>query len=215
MHSKSRQRGFTILELLIATTIFSVVLLIATTGIIRIGNIYYKGITASKTQETIRNISNELSSTIQFAGDIKTNGPNPANSFCLGDTRYTYYINSKYTKDLNLESSTGLYSESLTPGSACAMCSGACVLGSKQVLGNNMRLLSLIVNPIVGTANNVWQVRAKVAYGDNELLTHYTNNGALIAPPISPDTANCKSGIAGSSFCSTAELDTLVKRRLE
>ena len=136
LRTKNNQ-GFTILELLIATTVFSVILLVVTTGIIRIGNIYYKGITASKTQESIRNISSELSSSIQFANGIKVPGSS-ANIFCLGNTRYTYFLNREYAR--GSEATTGIYSEILNPGSACACMIPSCVTETRQLLGNNMRV---------------------------------------------------------------------------
>jgi hypothetical protein len=48
-------------------------------------------------------------------------------------------------------------------------------------------------------------------------LTHYNDD----ASPVNPanlindaDSANCKPGIRGGTFCATAQLDTLVKKRL-
>lgn len=203
--------GFTILELLIATTVFSFVLLVATTGIIRIGNMYYKGVTVSKTQDAIRSVSDELSRSIQFAGGYKTIasvvGSEPQ-IFCLGDTRYTVYANVKNTPTTTLNS--GLIAERISPGSDCAL---AVATSTKQMLGTNMRILNLEVLPLPGSTNNAWKVDIKIAYGDDDLLTHYTNAGALIpATPFS--SANCKSNISGSNFCSTAQLDTVVKKRL-
>ncbi len=55
-----KPHGFTIIELLIATTIFSVVLLLAASGLLYIGRLYYKGLTSSATQEAARNIMQEL-----------------------------------------------------------------------------------------------------------------------------------------------------------
>ena len=68
---KLRNKGFTIVELLIATAVFSFILLVVTTGIIRLGNMYYKGVISSRTQESIRNIVSETSSAIQFAQSSK------------------------------------------------------------------------------------------------------------------------------------------------
>ena len=167
LKTKNNQ-GFTILELLIATTVFSVILLVVTTGVIRIGNIYYKGITSSKTQESIRNISSEFSSSIQFANGIKVPGSLPR-IFCLGNTRYTYFLNREYTR--GNESGSGIYSEILSSGSACT-CTVGCVTEARQLLGNNMRVLSLRVDPVAGTANKVWNIYTKVAYGEDDLLSN-------------------------------------------
>ena len=216
--------GFTILELLIATTVFSVILLIVTTGIIKVGNIYYKGIISSKTQDSIRSISNDLSSTIQFANGIKTDALNPPADqkiFCMGDVRYVYFPNKIFKKDgANDEFNSGLYSEDLASGSKCVVssttqCAGLttidCYKERRQLLGKNMRVLTLNVAK-VGSTDNLWAINAKLAYGDDDLLTNDGN------PDISPATlagVTCKSGISGSSFCSVAQLDTIVKKRLQ
>lgn len=209
-----RQSGFTIIELLIATTIFSFILLIATAGIIKIGQLYYKGVTESKTQEVVRSISDELSRSIQFANQAKRAGSasNP-NIYCLGDTRYTININQKYDSKTDLAGvpikTTGLIAERIGVGVDCTSASS---LQTRQLLGNQMRLLKLEVTPL-GTNDDAWNVKAKIAYGDDDLLTHYDNAGVLLpAPDIAG--ANCKSGISGSSFCATAQLDTVIKKRL-
>lgn len=208
----SNQKGFTILELLIATTVFSVILLIVTTGIIKVGNIYYKSITSSKTQEAARSITSDFSSTFQFANGFKqinTSPPSGALSFCLGDVRYTYIIDSKYTK--GNEFSTGLYSEDLATGSNCVT---GTVIDKRQLLGNNMRVLALNVSQHSASTDQLWDINLRIAYGDNDLLTHYDNSGTFI-PSVPLSTATCKSSISGSSFCAVAQLDTLVKKRLE
>ena len=102
--NKKNQQGFTILELLIASTVFSVILLVATAGIIQIGNLYYKGITASKTQETARAIMEEVSRTAQFSKGSVVFGHNfgddsSVKQICVGDRRYTYEVDKKVTRD--------------------------------------------------------------------------------------------------------------------
>lgn len=108
--TKLNKRGFTILELLIATVVFSVVFLGATTAILEIGKLYYKGVVTGRTQETVRNVSDVFSQQLQFNADqltgpstvryTVTNGPLPGgrmeyNAYCIGTTRYTFVINAK------------------------------------------------------------------------------------------------------------------------
>ncbi len=201
------EQGFTILELLIATTVFSFILLVVTTGIIRIGNMYYKGLTSSRTQETVRNVTTELAASIQFAGGEKRSVDGSPNVFCLGNFRYTYFLNGRYT--IGNETNSGLYVEELAEGASCD-CTINCVETAKQILGNNMRLLALSVDP-VGTSKSVWNISVKVAYGDDDLLS---NSGVNNNDPTYLSQVTCKGG-AGSSFCATAELDTSVKKRLQ
>ena len=215
MHSKkNKTSGFTILELLIATTVFTVILLIATTGIIRIGNLYYKGITSARTQDVARTITSEITTDLQFASGSKILGSSP-NIFCVGDKRYTSNFDVVYRTGQGVESTSGLYVATLPTDQTCN--GGIALSGSgKQMLGNNMRLLKFNV---FLTGSELWTVNIKVAYGDGDLLTHRNNNGTTVSttePAITNDreSAQCKSGIAGSNFCAVAQLDITVKKRL-
>ena len=59
------QSGFTLLELMIATTIFSVILLLCTVGLIQIGKTYYKGSAIVRTQNVARDITDNITQAIQ------------------------------------------------------------------------------------------------------------------------------------------------------
>lgn len=212
----SNQSGFTIIELLIATTIFAFILLIATAGIVRIGQLYYKGITESRTEENIRAVSDELARSVQFATGYKIPISSPANieKFCLGDTRYTGYIDQEFKTGTN---NTGLVAETLTPGSSCAGCTNSCVLETRQLLGSNTRLLKLNVEKIGASSDqDAWDVDVRIAYGDDDLLTHNDTNGNRIDvnDKLALEDASCRAGISGGTFCSVARLDTVVKKRL-
>src|SRR6266545_6126580 len=87
--------GFTIMELLIATVVFSVVLLVVTAGILQIARVYYKGVTEANTQNTVRTIIDTISQAIQFSGGDVTSTPaitTPGSSyaFCVGNQQFSY-----------------------------------------------------------------------------------------------------------------------------
>jgi prepilin-type N-terminal cleavage/methylation domain-containing protein len=69
---QDKQAGFTLLELLIATTVFSVILLLAATAMIQIGRTYYKGNQQTRVQETARDMIEQISKDIQFSGETVT-----------------------------------------------------------------------------------------------------------------------------------------------
>ena len=62
----TNQTGFTIVELMIATVIFSMVLLVCSYAIIHAGRMYYKGMIMSKTQDTARKIIDSASDAIKY-----------------------------------------------------------------------------------------------------------------------------------------------------
>ncbi len=222
------QKGFTILELMIATVVFSVLLLGAATMLVQIGRLYYKGVVTSRTQETVRGISDEVSRAIQFssnnfevsgttlpvqntAGDTVT-----VQAFCIGNNRYSYIINGQVN-------SSGTYS-TYEPGDkqqnwvpralwrdarpeTCApldITQTNLASDGKEMLGEGMRLFRLDPPQEIDANAGLVTFRVGVAYGaDNELLDLDT-----------PNTATCVGSGLGSQWCATSELNTTLFRRI-
>lgn len=215
--SDSSQRGFTIVELMIATTIFTFILLIAVAGFVRMGQLYSKGINQAKVQDNIRNVSDEITRSVQFADGRKittANNSSDVQQFCIGDVRYTAYMNEPFDIESGINpatNQTGMWSERIAEGSSCCP-DQACVDVSDQMLGNNVRVLNLEVVNLDTGVDDVWKVNVRLAYGDDDLLTNYDDSGNLI--PANTTTATCKNGSSSSTFCATAQLDTAAKKRL-
>jgi prepilin-type N-terminal cleavage/methylation domain-containing protein len=94
--SAASAKGFTIVELMIASAVFSTVLLVALTGFLQIGRLFYKGVSETQTQDTTRQVVSDISSNLKatsstvaipqtFAG-----AGQPYSYFCAGAYRYTY-----------------------------------------------------------------------------------------------------------------------------
>jgi type II secretory pathway pseudopilin PulG len=105
---KDNQSGFTILEFMIANTVFATILLIATVAMIGIGNLYYKGFNQSRVQDDTRNIINQFSEDVQLQstppntvslynidlGIISSNySGDEIKAICIGNVRYSYVEN--------------------------------------------------------------------------------------------------------------------------
>lgn len=205
MHRKtsSNQGGFTIVELLIASLVFSVVLLAVTIGIIQISRVYYKGITESTTQNTTRSIVDTVSQAIQFNGGAVSTTLNPApgtwSSFCIGNQQFSYRLGYQLvsgTPNANQTNKAFLQ----TPSAGCAGNPPAATNG-RELLGDKMRLSKLSVTSAGG---NLYKVSVKVIYGDDDLLDNPTTTNAT-----------CKNQRAGSQFCSVSELTTTVVKRVQ
>jgi prepilin-type N-terminal cleavage/methylation domain-containing protein len=113
-----KDRGFTIIELMIALTVLSVILVMGSTILLQIGNLYNKGVNAANLQNTSRNLVADISSTVQLSaadpanctpsGVVTcyasqrphSNGSEPIYAYCIGDTRYSYVLNRKLGVDL-------------------------------------------------------------------------------------------------------------------
>jgi prepilin-type N-terminal cleavage/methylation domain-containing protein len=191
VRTKDKNKGFTIIELMIAATVFSVVLLILTYGILSIGRMYYKNITSSRTQETARAVMDDLSNSIQFSGsDILIVPGNPM-TVCSGTDKYVILLNTQVRG-----SDHALWRDKTQEGVCGA--SGFDSNTSKELLSENMQLVDFNIDEQAG---GLVDIRLSVAYGDEELLNRGTS-------PVS-----CLPG-QGSTFCAVATLDTTAKRRI-
>ena len=205
------QKGFTIIELMIATTVFSIVLLVAGSGIIAIGKMYYKTITSSRVQDAARSTMEDVTRSLQFSsGNVSSYMADTTYKVrCFGDDRYTYVLNqpaSSTTVGLRLDK---------TPNGGCSLDTPP---DGKELLGNNMRLLQFDVST---GHDSIFTVKIKVAQGDNDLLTTYDQNGNPVgwSPPVSSSDEAviagtlCRGGV-GSAFCSVSGLETVVNKRI-
>lgn len=187
---KSADKGFTILELMIATVVFSTILLVCTYGLIQIGNTYYKGAAIARTQAVARSIVDSIAYEIQYSTAEPVLTPIAPGSFktgvCIGQTMFTATEDTKVSGgDHALQftkSGTG------TCGSASA--------GAKELLGENMRLTTFSVEKI----SSYYVIKVNVVYGDDDLI----NNS------VTPKRCN---GGPGTQFCASAYLETSVQRR--
>src|SRR5258708_6166908 len=120
--------GFTIVELTIATAIFSTVLLVGLASFLGIGKIFYKGVTITQTQSAAQSVLDQLSSDVQFGVSVVASQPTGtgARFMCIGNARYTYNLYQEVNIDVH-DSSThfGLLRDLLPGNSGCANPFGA------------------------------------------------------------------------------------------
>ncbi len=131
MKHLKRQHGFTIIELMIATTIFSLVLMISLGAIMTITRMYYQGTLQAKTQNRVREIVDEIADDIRYlpgevvvtedpsviSGAIETGDDGSVGSVdpeapvdyfgehCIGEIRYRYLLGFKTVTNATLASS--------------------------------------------------------------------------------------------------------------
>ena len=203
--------GFTIMELLVATVVFSVVLLVVTAGILQIARVYYKGVTESSTQNTARNIIDTVSQAIQFSGgnvSATAAAPTPGTSyaFCVGNQQFSYTVGWQVENNPDTTKNQTWHAlvQYTTPG-----CSSSSppqnvrnqAINGRDLMGAHMRLANLTVTPI---GANQYRIQVRVVYGDNDLLFNPTSSNA-----------SCRGFKAGTQFCSVADLSTVVVKRVE
>lgn len=203
-------QGFTIVELLISSLVFSVVLLAVTIGIIQITRVYYKGITESTTQDAARSALDTISQAVQFnGGTVSTtanSGPGSWTSFCVGNQQFSYRLGYQLVDGT---AGTNQTNKALLQ-STLANCSGnpTAATTGRELLGPKMRLSNLKVTTV---GDNLYKITIRIVYGDDDLL--YSPSGA--SGGATATDAACKGQRAGSQFCSVSELTTTVVKRVQ
>jgi prepilin-type N-terminal cleavage/methylation domain-containing protein len=203
----SAQYGFTIVELLVALTVFSVVLVVVTASIIQISRVYYKGVTEANVQATARTIMDTVSQAIQFEGGTVTDtvaAPSPGTSydFCINNEEYSYRPGYQL-KDGTLSANQTHHALIVRTVAGCSSPTGQNLSGSptgRELLAPNMRLANMVVKNV---GPDLYQVQVRVVYGDDDLLNTPTST-----------TASCK-GVVGRQFCAVSELSTVVVSRVK
>jgi prepilin-type N-terminal cleavage/methylation domain-containing protein len=197
------QAGFTIVELMIATAVLSVILLLTTLIIGSMGDLYYKGVNQSRTQDDVRTITEDVSQHLQLSDQTPvaasaTFGGIATKAYCIDGTRYSYVLNrqigtgsTQITHVLWRDSFTGTCTP-LNLSQATPSANGS------ELISSNSELTAFTVTL---AANQPYTVSVGVGFGDPTQLS-----GSGI-------TTGCKSG-AGDQFCATSSLTTTVVKRL-
>lgn len=207
-HKCRGDAGFTIIELMISTVVFSMVLILLTTAVINFTKSYYKGITEANTQRIARSVTESITQTIQFNSGVYTSIVDDSGwkGFCFGNEAYVYKLGWQLTDgpvDTTIhQTSHALLKLNVTGG--CAGGTSALVLASSsytsvELLAPSMRLADLELTPL---ADGAYQLVINIAHGDDDLLFNPTT--------ITP---SCKNQ-SGSQFCAVSGISTVVQKRI-
>jgi type II secretory pathway pseudopilin PulG len=195
---------------MIATLVFSMVIILITVGVLTFTKSYYRGLNQSATQNAARTTIESISQTIQFSGDTVTSpitANNGSQGFCIGNQRYSYYLGGQLWDDGTPDAAQHQVSHALVmdkPGSCAGLQAQdvrAATVSGTELLQPRMRLSNLTIDTL-GTG--LYRISVRVVYGDDDLLN---NPGAV--------NASCKVSISGSQFCAQSELSTIVEKRID
>jgi prepilin-type N-terminal cleavage/methylation domain-containing protein len=199
----SNQNGFTIIELMIATTVFAVLLLVVTYGMLSIGRSYYKGITSSGVQNTARAVAEDIGQAIQFGGGAVYTGPG---KICIGDRLYSFQLGQRLTtasQHVLLASNVPTSCASDTNPISMSSTTGGDI---QELLGQDMRLVHLSVTQSAANTK-LYDVKVRIIQGDDDVLIDDLDNTAY------PGFDSCKGGIS-DQFCAASEIKTTVYKRM-
>lgn len=151
--NKPDNRGFTIIELLIATVVFSVILLIVTGAIIQFTRIYYKGVVNTKTQEVARAVVENIAKKAQYSKTeptfVTVNGAD--GGYCIGDRLYKFKKNQPVRDN----------DHALVIGNNCSDTGGLFTAGNTEQLAENMKIIDLSIS-----TTSPYTINLVIGYGD-------------------------------------------------
>lgn len=211
--SSSTQHGFTVVELMIATLVFSVILLLLTSAMIRLGRMYYKGLASTKVQEVSRSVIEDISQSIQFAGgDVFATAANGSvQGYCVGTRRYSFVPYQAYTAAGEHKLLSGTVPQGCVKGVTAARDMTTTLSGDEQeLLGEDMRVVNLKIENSL--TSGLYKVTVRIAYGKDDVLCSPTGSGC--APDVNHDNLVCRSGSKASQFCAVSEVTATVQRRV-
>ncbi len=228
------KRGFTVVEMMIATMVFSTVLLVIAIGIMQFTRVFYKGVTEANMQDTTRTIVDQISQSIQLAGGVVTvpaaTSTAKLSSFCIGGQRYSYYV-GKQLIDSSTPAPGGsnkanhvFYYEPSVAG--CSSGSGADIntatppSGGREMLTPGARVVGF---SLTQPSPNVYRISIRAVYGDDDLLCTPNVAGSCSSSSVlssavlsAPDAKlQCKNIRSGTQFCSVSEVTTVVTKRVK
>lgn len=213
--------GFTLVELMIATTVFSVILLLSLAGFLQIGQLFYKGVNITQSTDTAKQIITSIKNDLSYDTSNTTLAiyPAPLASpstqrfyFCVGANRYSFIPYKQLNReDKDTGPSFGWYKFRLLKdrldvvNSSCPnpFNNSGAPLGNDatELLGDKMRLSKLEITPLPSSNDKLYTVVIKIVYGDDSVLDN-----------ANTAEAKCKSGASYARYCFATDLRTTVRK---
>jgi len=215
------QKGFTIVELLIAMTAFTFIMLLITVSLFQITRVFIKGFTTAQTQQVGRSLLDGVSQDIQFAGGQVVSPASYVNNYnyvvCVGDQRYSVLLGKQLTDSGSPSSNQANHvlvvdtfpnCNSGTPPQ-----SGVLTASSRELLNPNMRLTAFTVTT---SDSRTYQIHIRVVYGDDDLLCSPSIPGECTGSGLTPNAIDltCRAQPSGSQFCAFSDFSTTVLKRV-
>jgi prepilin-type N-terminal cleavage/methylation domain-containing protein len=195
------RKGFTIIEIMIAISVFSMAMMIVMAVVIGMGKQYQKATYTTQLNEASRSFHQTIATDINYGGlEPKVN--------TTSDSKYKYIClsnNIVYAWPVTNGSviANGLFRNSFT-----TYCDGndsaatATVANGENVLPANGFVASI---NIVSSSNGTSNIKTDFRSGTADMFTDSSN----------PATSSCLPTLKGGDFCSVVEYNNTVRKRIE
>ncbi len=237
----SSQQGFTIVELMIALSVLSTILVMSTIVLIQIGSLYTKGVNGANLQNTTRTIMADVAASLQFSGNQppsctsldgitcyatvpgspRTVGAGPTAmtvySYCIDTTRYSYVLNRELGDDTtapggDAQTAHVLWRDTMKDSNdVCKPLDLTADIPSDAQSAGGYEMMS---NHMRLTRFNIPPPSGNVYTID--VWTAFGDSDLVNTQPSSdptPGLSTCNGG-AGTQFCATSMITTSITRRV-
>jgi prepilin-type N-terminal cleavage/methylation domain-containing protein len=204
-NQRGPQKGFTIIELMIAISVFSVAIILITMGVLVISRQYQQASNRVKLESASREIHQQIAQSIQFSVEnvLVSAASGGWRSLCTGSQRYTYGSPlASYTTTSYNSLKSGLYSDQGAIG-VCTVPTGgdAAITALPNLLPSDAKVLEFTYS---GTSNTL---KSRFVSSSTDLLSV-----TAAATPV--DSIVCKSAAVGREYCAVVQLTSSAARRV-
>jgi prepilin-type N-terminal cleavage/methylation domain-containing protein len=195
----SKQKGFTTVELMIAISVFSVIILMTTVVITGIGNTFNRGINQARTQNSVRMVADSVAQQIKNNSQVLQQSSGSVGAYCIGNVKYSY-VTGHLIGD-SVDGMTGTVQQVLwKTNNATADCTPESIVGTLAVIGGeelvprNTRLNEFSVTT---PCDSGCIIKVNETFGTDD----YVENGGTCKQDAGP-------------YCTKASIETFVTKRL-
>lgn len=211
MAFNKRQKGFTIVELMIAISVFSVAVLLITMGVMVISRQYQQSATKTKLEASNREIHQTITQAVQFTGGTPIPNTSDASwdAFCVGTQRFVYGKQlANYDSTTYGSLKAGLYVDTVVEGT----CPNPDLAGT--LIGGGAGILAIVDRDnLLPPGSKV--IMFKYDTLSNMFSTKFVSSDAdLLTLPGTADAITCNAAVAGKEFCAVVQLQSSAIRRV-
>lgn len=214
--NRMNSRGFTIVELMVATTVFTVIMVTVASVLVMFANSQKKAINETAVQNVTREFVDRVAQSLQFEGKsvAAISNADGTQGYCIGTTRYSYALGRQITSS---SPHAAMVDRSTIGcgGAAQALRTGSTFAGT-ELLSDGMRVANFNVS---NDGQGLYTIQLRVVFGADDLLCSQavsgscTSNSTMSAANLARPDLECKVG-ADSRFCAASELSSTVRSRL-
>ncbi len=193
-YKNANQKGFTIIELMIASMVFSVLIIMVSAVTLGVAKQYQKATYTAQLNDASRNVHQTISQTIGYGGDYSETSVDGYKVYCAGTTRLFY----KPSTDTAINN--GLYRQENTTD-----CGDTINIAlAENLLPKNGFITEFSVNKI--GANNAYNIKTTFKVGTVDMFE--------TTPNIVKINNKCLPTLKGGDFCTEVTYTNVVVAKL-